>query len=405
MIYFLLAILTLIGVYRYDYCDNNHTQNRRIYLIFLCILYICVAGLRYRLGQDTLGYLADYEKLKPISIISGSDFERTRFAPGFVVLTSIFKQFTPDFTFFQFFHAAVVNSILFYFFNKYSKHAFFAILIFLFYQYFWFSFQQMREALAVCVFLMAWPFFRDGKWIWWYAASFLAFSFHLSALIMFFLPLICVPGIKQLFVFGKRTWIICIGVAIAAYAVQSVFFKYIELIAMSESLIERAQTYQKSDLGGGTLNLNGLVAHFFKFIIFPIASMYFLRKTSGYGIRKQFDKLYAFVLMSVYISIVVVFIAIFQRYNNYFFPFATLIMSDWVFGYLYSHKKKIRLNFATWMIIFLPMFGFFFYTYTQNMNKSGTLKEYMVYYPYRSVLDKTENQTTEKALMYKHRNY
>ena len=404
MVYLVIAILILIGIYRYDY--KGLKQGRTFYLVIVCILLISIAGLRYRLGQDTLGYLSDYDELKPISDLKITDFSKTRFAPGFVIITSIFKQFTEDFSYFQFFHAAIVNIVLVSFFYKYTKHVFFALLIYFVYEYFLLSFQQMREALAVCVFLLAWPFFRDGKWIFWYLASLLAFSFHMSAFMMFLLPLICLPGVKQLFIFGQRTWIFCLILAVVAIAIQAVFFKYIELLALTESMMERAQAYDKSTAGKSGLNITGIISVLFKFIIYPFLALYFLNKNKDIKTQNRFNKLNAFVLMSIYISVIGIFIAIIFRYNNYFFPFSTLIISDMVFSYIPRQDgKKVRLRLAYWVILMLPMFAFFINGYTYGLNKSKTMKTYMVYYPYRSIIDKTENQDTEKTLRYMRRHY
>lgn len=403
MVYLLIFILIFFGVYRYDYCRQE--KGKFVYLAIICMLFILVAGLRYRLGQDTLSYLMDYERLRPITNLGPRDFERTRFAPGFVIFTSIFKQFTSDFTYFQVFQAAFVNIILFYFFNKYTKHVFFAILIYFFYEYFIYSFQQMREAMAVCIFLLSWPFFLKGKWLWWYLASFLAFTFHISAIVMFVVPLICLPGIRQLFIFGKRTLIICFVLMVVFALIQSLFFKYIELLAVTDAMVERAQTYSKSDLGGTTLNIAGFISQLIRFIIYPLIALYFIKKRQDAGGGKVFNKFNAFVLMSIYISLVSFFISILLRYNNYFFPFATILLADWVFSYIPQGHRKIKFKFAYWVLIFLPMFGMQFYNYLGKINKSGTMKSYMVYYPYRTVFDKTENHDTERTLRYMHKHF
>lgn len=401
MVYLVALILICFGIYRYDY--RNQKSGRLLLWILICLVLVCIAGFRYKLGQDTITYINEYNTLRPFTKINGDDFARTRFAPGFVVLTSIFKQFTSEFTFFQFFHALVVNSVIFYFLFRHSRHIFFAALLYFFYLYFLLCFQQMREAFAVCVFLLSWPFFKDGKWLLWYSMSILAFFFHVSAFMMFFLPLICVPGIRQLFVFGRRTWIICIGIALFAVGVQAVFFQYIEVIALSASMLERIQNYRHNALGGTILNFNGVVGALFQYILYPLIALFFLQKKKMAEGKEwlKFDKFTGFVLMSVYVSIFSIPITIFGRYNNYFFPFAILALSYWIFSYLKVKRRKIRLRLVYWVIIFLPMFLFHISgTYFVSMNRSGTLKSYMVYYPYTTVFDKNLDKNSERAINY-----
>ena len=398
MIYLVTILLILFGIYFYDY--RKYKEGRLICWCLLCFILICIAGLRYRLGQDTLTYIQDYASLHPVSQLKVSDFEKTRFAPAFVIVTSVFKEFTQEFTFFQFFQSAVVNIIFFWFFYKFSRNIFFTALVYFFYLYFLLNFQQMREALAVCVFLLAWPFFRDGKWLRWYAASFLAFLFHMSAIMMFFLPLIGLPFIKQLFVFGKRTWIVCAGVVAFSIVMQALLFKYLEMLAFSPSMLERIKNYEHNALGGSILNIYGVVGTLFQYVLYPVLALYFLQKRRRVS-QKKFDKFNAFVLMSVYVALFSISVTIIARFNNYFFPFAILALSDWLFGYFKTNGKKVTLRLVYWAIIFLPMFCFHISgTYFNDMNRSGTLKTYMVYYPYASVFDKDLHPKTERAIQY-----
>lgn len=401
MVYFIAIATILFGIYRYDYCGKN--AGRLLYWCITCAFLICIAGLRYRLGQDTFTYIYDYAAINPVSRLQAIDFSKTRFAPGYVVLTSVFKEFTDEFTYFQFFQALLVNTVFFYFFYKHCRHIFFAALVYFFYLYFLMSFQQMREAFAVCIFLLSWSFFRDGRWLPWYIASLLAFMFHISAFIMFFLPLICLPGIRQLFVFGGRTWLVAIGVALFGVAVQAIFFQYVELIAFSASMMERVKKYEHHMLGSSILNFNGVLGSLVQYIIYPLLALFFIQKRK----RKEgenvmlFNRFDAMVLMSVYVAIFSISVSIVARLNNYFFPFAIIALSDWIFGYFVVYGKKVRLRALYWILIFLPMFAFHISgTYFRDINKSGSLKSYMVYYPYSSILDRDMDAKTEKTIQY-----
>lgn len=400
MVYLVILFFILFGIVRYDYFGKE--RGRLFLWIFICIFLVCVAGLRYRLGQDTVMYMKDYKAVHPIDQLSSEDFEDSRFAPGFIVLTSFFKLITDEFTLFQFFQALVVNTVMFYFLYRNCRHIFFAALIYFVFSYFLLSFQQMREAFAVVIFLLAWPAFKSGKWIWWYVASLVAVTFHISAFLMFILPAICLPGVRQIFIFGSRTWLVSLCVIVLAVAVQAVFFRYIEMVALTESMMERAQTYEKSHMGGGMLNFNGIVAAFIKEIAYPVMALYCLKKkkeNEGINVNK-FDKGNAMVLMSVYISIFSIFVSILSRFNNYFFPFVIVILSNWVFSFIEVGSKKVRLNLVYWVILFMPMFLFQLTKYNGSVNKSGTLKGYMVYYPYSSYFDKTLDADREKAIRY-----
>lgn len=400
MIYFIPLILLLFGVYYYDY--RKHQQNKYFVWILICVILICIAGFRYRLGQDTLMYMKFYDKLQPLNHIKFSQLNNTRFAPGFVALLSFFKMITPEFYLFQIFQAAFVNITFFYFFRKYTKNQFFAGLVFYIFMYFLMCFQQMREAFCVCFLLLGWPFFMQRKWLQWYIMAIIAFLFHVSAIVLFFVPLITVPFIRQFFVYGRRTIFICMGVALLALVLQAMFFKYIELLSLSESITERAQTYDRSALGGSSLNIFGIISVIAQYIFFPYLALNYLNThKEKFGFEPKFFKnLNDFVLLSIYAGCFSIFIIIMGRYLNYFFPFAIIAMSDWIFEPVKLLGKKTKVRFSYWMIFFLPMFFFYSQTYYfGNINKSGTLKSYMVYTPYSSMFDETKNDDHEKAIM------
>ena len=402
MIYLFIVILLLFMILRYDYFRNERGREMSFWIIY--VLLVLVAGLRYRLGQDTAVYIRYYENLQPISQISISAINSSRFAPGFTLIASAFRQFTSEFVYFQLFHSIIVNTVFLLFLKRHTKHLFFSILLFFFFLYFNLLFQQMRESLAASVFLLAWPAFTHRNWILWYIAAIFAMMFHVSSVFMLLLPLINLPIIKNFFIYTKFTPLICVGFIILGFLIQAYLFKYIQLIAFTEAMMERATTYSHSDLARASFNILGLIGKAFQWIVYPLLALIFLfskkfRTENRDNTRlRQLEKM---AILSIYISSLCISIPILGRYNNYFYIFSIILMSQWVFTSLIVHGKKIRMEFASWMIFFLPMFFFQVNnTYIGAVNRSGTLKGYMVYYPYSSYLDKTMDEDREKTMRY-----
>lgn len=402
MFYIAIFIALLIMAYAYDYRGYNRGRNFCLLIIFIAM--VLLAGLRFRLGQDTVIYIKQYESISPIYDIKAIDFRNSRYAPGYIFLTSIFKTFTSEFTVFQLFHAFIVNGVIFLFLKKQAKHLFFALFLFYVFMYLLLLFQQMRESLAVCIFLLAWPAFREGKWLWWYLAALVAMTFHVSASMMFVLPAICLPGVRQLFVFGKRTYIICIVVLVVGTVIQTVFFRYVQLIAVTESMMERAQVYSRSELSGTMLNINGMIGRFFQMVLYPLIAMACLyvknKQKSGFFNKENIEKIEMMTIMSLYVSILSLSIPIIGRYNNYFFLFSILIVSDWAFTTVPFLGRTLRLHYIYWLLLFTPMIGFQVQKYFAPVNNSGTLRAYMVYYPYSSYFDQSKNEDREKTIRY-----
>lgn len=403
MEYLIIFLVLLFLSYLYDYKKEKRGFNISFYSILF--IFILFAGLRYRIGGDTVMYMAYYEKLHPLNAINSADFVNSRFAPGYLLLTTIFKTLTPDFTYFQVFHSLVINCVIFAFVRKNTRHVFFALLIFFLYLYVFLLFEQIRESFAVAIFLIAWPWFKKNIWWKWYIAAFCAIMFHISAFILFFLPLIKLPGIRMLFRFGKHTLYVCLALFIVAFVLQNMFFRYIELISVTESMLDRVQTYgniQRSDI----LNFNRIIGVIIQYVAYPIFALVTINARIKAG-QIQGNEEYEFrqkssmALMSIYISIFTIFIGIFVRYNNYFQLFAILLISDWAFTRLYLFKRFLKVGYLYWILIFMPMFVYnFYFSYMTPVNKGETLYNYMRYYPYSSVIDQTIDSDRERTILY-----
>ena len=188
MIYLLVFILLLIPVVKYDWLAKSGGENAW-FLLNLVVL-ILLAGLRYRVGGDTLMYMSMYDEWPALDELKYFDFEEAEYQPLWYVFVAICKSISGEFVFFQLVHATVVLSAFFYSFRKYCPRYYFtAILIFYIGYYFYFSMEVMREVLCIAMMLLATTWLINKKWILYYAVCVFACYIHYSALIMFFFPL------------------------------------------------------------------------------------------------------------------------------------------------------------------------------------------------------------------------
>lgn len=397
MFYFAIALGLLILCFQYDY--RGKTEGKYFWYTVTLVVFILVAGLRYRLGTDSIRYENYFIKGPTLSTLSADDFTDTRYSPFYITLSAALRSVTDQFVYFQMIHSIVVNCVVFYFLNRYTKKIFFSVLVYAFYLYFPLTMEVLRESFAVCVFLLAWPFFRDGKWLKWYLMSFLAFFMHTSAIFMILLPLMVVPGFRQIFIFGKRTLVLIVGLYVFALIIQAKFFDYIQAISVFETVTERAEAYAETGLASAKLNIGGIIANVFRLIFYPVFALYFLCRDNE--IRRD-SRLVAMTIMSVFVGVMTLVIPIFLRFSNYLYFFNIIIIAHFLFSYIKYHQKRIRFEFFTWMFFFLPLF--FFQTnsvYFSSVNKAG-LKVYSIYYPYASRLDMTKDEKREKVFLYYH---
>lgn len=411
MIYLITLIFILFLVYHYDYRGND--RHKLLYYGILLIMFICITGFRYRLGGDSILYENYFDWSPKISDLTPAYFTTSRFAPGYLIFQAGVRSLTDDFMWFQLIHATIVCSIIFWFFYSNTRKPFVAILLFYIMLYFVMLMEAMRESLAVCMFMIAWPYFRDGKWIKYYICAAIAFNFHISSTFMLLLPLLLLPGIRNMFVFGKRQLMIIPVILILGLMINVMFYKYIELFSLSESITERAQAYSKHEsFGGSVLNPFGALSYIIRYLGYGYLAIYFINRRMGLNSsniwkldendkeRRELSRLEFLFTVGSYFLVMAIPVFIFNRFNNYFFPITILLISKWVFSILEINGKKIRLSLAYWTLLFFPMIYFQCVGYNQTVNNKDDLRVYMKYYPYASRFDRTIDKRREDIYKY-----
>ena len=397
MVYIILILLLSFLTYYYDY--RNNLRGRTFWIGIIGIVFILMGTLHYRVGTDTIGYEKFYNNLSPLNYLTESDISSSRFAPGFIILASFTKLFSPDMVLLNFIQSTFVCGVAIWFLKRHTQKIFFALLMFFVFCYFLLIFEQIREAIAVGIFLIACQYFEKRKWLIWYVLSYLAMMFHTSATMMLVLPLILLPGIRNLFTFGKRTFVISGMVLLLAFYLQVHFSKYIELLAVTKDMGEMTQHYADSTYVEGHLTLIGIIGFIIKKCFYAFLALICLvgnknakEKTSGFKLIESF------AIISIYIALLSIGVPIIGRYNNYFFFFQIIIISDWIFDAIKIGNKKLRLSFPYWVIMLLPMFALHFYAYNGKLDNSGRYRQYMIYYPFTNYIDKEKDADKERAI-------
>jgi hypothetical protein len=186
MIYIIIFLFLFLSAIHYDV--NGYKVNN--YLVFIWwLIFVLLAGLRYRVGCDTFSYMLSYKTIPTIENLTYKQLVSNVYQPFWVILSSLCKSVSKDFTFFQLVHAVIANSIIFYFIRKNSIYFFTGILFYFIFYYLYFNMEILRETLAICVFLLSLKYFFSNKWLKYYIFCFIALMFHLSAILLFFLPL------------------------------------------------------------------------------------------------------------------------------------------------------------------------------------------------------------------------
>lgn len=368
MVYLLLLLYCFFCAVVYK---KQKTELTKIHLALLFLFTVLLFGLRYRVGVDTMRYIDHYKEVKDIFSLSLRDFQETDFAPLFVLLFSICKTFG-SFTFFQFVHAIVLNSILFLFIKKYSINPFLTIFFYFIAVGLYFNTEILRESLAVAVFLLNYKNVEKKRWLRYYLLSIISIGFHYSAIITLIVPLF--SRLK----FNRK---VILFVALYIALVFLMMF-YIQNSGIPIELLAYRYSSQIDFKETQTITIAYYIGVLIKGVIFPLIVMFCNRK---YKIVDNSNFEAMVILFSIVSATCVAYPLIFDRFSNYFVFFFLVSIAN-----CFSTVKFSRSIVGVTLFVLMSVFFIYF-----NVKK-GT---YERYFPYTSVFDQQRVMAREKMYM------
>lgn len=401
MLYLFIFVFLFFLSYHYDY--RGHTKGRLGWYLFCLTTFALIGGLRYRIGVDTIAYEEAYNSYLPTLAEFGTfDFETTRFGAGFIFFAAIARSISENFVTLQLLHSFFVNSIIFWFLYKNTRHIFLGIALYFWLYYPAFIFEIMRESCAVCMFLVGWQYFLSNKWWKYYFYATLAVLFHPSAAIVFFFPILYLPPFRGFFKLNRRFWLALAVFAVGCAVLSIKFFDLIRLVELAD-IQTYADEYESSDFygSGRRLNYKGIISFFLNSILYVGMFIFFFRHKSSWPEKTKTyfhdtNKLEFLLCVSMYISVAALFIRILYRFNNYTALFVILAFAEVMYSRIRLKRKNIKLSFLCWMIIILPYLGLKTYGYFGRDRHCSDIRIVRKYYPYRSVFNPVKDEKRER---------
>lgn len=188
MIYILILMVLALFALMYDVL--NVREGRGISYWGAYLILVCLAGFRFKVGGDTYNYMYTHEVVPDLSNLFSTEVGIAKLQPLWLIFSATAKSIGNEFYILQFLHGITVNAVVFLFISKNTNFRHTGALFYYFALYPFFNFEILREALAVCCFLIAIPYYTNRNWIRYYALITAAFLFHLSAVFLFLLPII-----------------------------------------------------------------------------------------------------------------------------------------------------------------------------------------------------------------------
>ena len=183
MIYLIIGLILTLSIFFFE-----KKKNTDFFYWSLCVLLVLLAGLRNFVGGDTIGYMLMWDSLPKFN--ENFDFFSLTnlYQPFWYIINAFAKYIYDDFVTIQILLAIILNFSIFRLFDKYSNYRFSCVLIYYLMTYAYFNFEILRESLSISILIISIPFLIDKKWTKYFLLSTIAFLFHTSAIILFFLP-------------------------------------------------------------------------------------------------------------------------------------------------------------------------------------------------------------------------
>jgi len=363
MFYLVIIIFLAVCVVVFDVKKQTEDRDVAYFVSFLLLVVMC--SIRYRVGGDSLSYEDYYETMPDLSnYVDYLDYNPLKYQPLWLLLVAFCRSVTEEFYFFQTIHAIIFNISLFLFIRRYTQHIFSVLLLlFLSLMYFYYGFEIQRETMALSVFLFNISNLEKNRWVRYYLLATVSFLFHISAIVLFFLPL--VKKIKL----SKILIAVLLFFSAVLFLFKGLIFSFLTPFLILEAMKDKAEIYSEI-----SFSLTGFIA-FFGVRVIVLLPFLFYRISSKSPDFKWFD------FMFLLVSILSQYFVGFERLLNYFYPVYLVLFINFIY------KEKIS-EMGFWFKKFVIMATFihvFFILDYKLFTKNLAGHYYSLFYPYETV--------------------
>lgn len=373
--------------YLYDY--KGMRKYKSTWYNITMWIYILLAGLRYRIGSDTIVYEEAFNEMPVIGDLTLHYLtEVSRFEYGFTLMMSLIKTIFNQFWILLLIQSFITNYCIFKFFKENTSAPYVAAIVYFIVVYYFINCEAARQGIAVGIFLFSWKYFANNKWGKYIAFIVIASLFHISAIIFLILPFIKILNLWERIKPSPLVYTLLICILFSSLAIGHYFSKYLIILELSGIIGEKADAYfNYSEIGH--LAPTTIIAYLFSYVLLPL---FFLSnrklKDSTFGIT-----MVPMILFSCMINLCGG-IPMMYRLAYYLSPFYIVGISDSIFrrqNHVSLDKvQKVHTNKPDILLILMLMIYLVYKSqmYFVSESNSQYYKYYMRFYPYNSVIDK-----------------
>lgn len=380
-----LAVILILLVLSFIYDINGKLQRRDSWYNVMLVIFILIAGLRWRIGVDTPNYLGFFYHVYPtIDKFSFKDYGLFS-SPLFALLNSLVKTLGGRFYVIQLIHATFINILIFRYIKKHTAYIFTCLFFYSFICYTTYNMETMRASISIVICLYANDYIIDKKWWKGYMLYALALLFHAQTIVMFVLPL--------LFFLRLNKWgfMVLLMSFLVGFILSDLLRDYLFLLEGEEELEDSVAKYASSAKYGTGGGLFHLLAFFVLPTIYLLGTFYYLKNKKS---CPNVNRMEPFILTGLVFIMIRTNFEIAYRYVDCFKIYFVILYSEF-FVILIKDSRKIDklLSYVRSTAILFPII-FFHLIYTYIISDSMWYR----YYPYNSIFERNINR--EQQLEY-----
>lgn len=345
-IYFSTLFIS-VGLIKIGYRNQalkKNDQGQRFFIFMALLVMVLIAGLRYNVGQDYIGYTFYYNERPYLDESIGMELEY-----GYTILVNFLNELNLKVWSYFMTSAIITYVLLFYSFKNYKHLLYLGVFFFFTYGLYFFSFNGVRQAVAMSALAVAVMYIQERKIFHFLGIILLGGLMHKS-LFLFFPIYYVVDRIKL----PNYFWYLAFFISLILHFIPLSLFIDISYISeiLSGSQIDYsgfAESMNSDEVGGVTLGYLVRIT-----IGFFILSYY----NTLIKINKNYLPYYNLALIGIVLYNAFSHILMVARLNNYFLFFNIFCLA-FIIHYLNCKNQKLIVH--SIMVFFLILFGYGIY--------------------------------------------
>lgn len=384
LVYLFVILLNTVLVCHYDI--GGGIKYKSFWYRLVLVVLILVAGLRYRVGADSIVYTYDfYHTVPELSKIDFSEIFIQKYEPGFFLLLSLVKTMGLRFYVVNFIQALIVNVLVFKYIKKHSAFPYAVVWLYTLYLYTIFNYEEMRSSISLVFALFGNDYILSKKWIKGIFLYLLGAMFHYSVLIMLIIPF---AMFLKMNTFGYMLMIMALAFG---YLLQHIFADYLALFEFNAHLSEKASFYANSENKiEQQLPLWAISLVKIPYLLYCVFSVSYIKRHIVQC--KNLIRFEPFIVLGLMFVLMSIPMPIFYRFARYFEFYFLLVFANAFAGLVRNNIRKMKtLALVRAFVFFVPLLNAISYNYRHTISESTSthkIYHYQKLYPYCSIIEK-----------------